>query len=230
MHTLVLLRHGESQSNQDNLFTGWSDVDLTEKGAKEAKNSGILLKKQNYQFDKIFTSVLKRAVKTMDLCLNEMEQHHIPIVYDWRLNEQHYGDLEGLNKSETVKLHGEEKVFNWRRSFNVSPPPLALNDKRHPRFDNRYKKLSDEEIPSTESLKDTLNRLLPIWNHDIAPFIKSGKNALIVAHGNSLRALIKYLNNISDEDISNFNIPTGIPLILRLNNDLNTTQFFFLDS
>ena len=230
MHTLVLLRHGESQSNQDNLFTGWSDVDLTEKGAKEAKNSGILLKKHNYQFDKIFTSVLKRAVKTMDLCLNEMEQNNIPIVYDWRLNEQHYGDLEGLNKSETVKLHGEEKVFNWRRSFNVSPPPLALNDKRHPRFDNRYKKLSDEEIPSTESLKDTLNRLLPIWNHDIAPFIKSGKNALIVAHGNSLRALIKYLNNISDEAISNFNIPTGIPLVLRLNNDLNTTQFFFLDS
>ena len=230
MHTLVLLRHGESQSNQDNLFTGWSDVDLTEKGAKEAKNSGILLKKHNYQFDKIFTSVLKRAVKTMDLCLNEIEQNNIPIVYDWRLNEQHYGDLEGLNKSETVKLHGEEKVFNWRRSFNVSPPPLALNDKRHPRFDNRYKKLSDEEIPSTESLKDTLNRLLPIWNHDIAPFIKSGKNALIVAHGNSLRALIKYLNNISDEDISNFNIPTGIPLVLRLNNDLNTTQFFFLDS
>ena len=230
MHTLVLLRHGESQSNQDNLFTGWSDVDLTEKGAKEAKNSGILLKKHNYQFDKIFTSVLKRAVKTMDLCLNEMEQNNIPIVYDWRLNEQHYGDLEGLNKSETVKLHGEEKVFNWRRSFNVSPPPLALNDKRHPRFDNRYKKLSDEEIPSTESLKDTLNRLLPIWNHDIAPFIKSGKNALIVAHGNSLRALIKYLNNISDEEISNFNIPTGIPLVLRLNNDLNTTQFFFLDS
>ena len=230
MHTLVLLRHGESQSNQDNLFTGWSDVDLTEKGAKEAKNSGILLKKHNYQFDKIFTSVLKRAVKTMDLCLNEMEQNHIPIVYDWRLNEQHYGDLEGLNKSETVKLHGEEKVFNWRRSFNVSPPPLALNDKRHPRFDNRYKKLSDVEIPSTESLKDTLNRLLPIWNQDIAPFIKSGKNALIVAHGNSLRALIKYLNNISDEDISNFNIPTGIPLVLRLNNDLNTTQFFFLDS
>ena len=136
MHTLVLLRHGESQSNQDNLFTGWSDVDLTEKGAKEAKNSGILLKKHNYQFDKIFTSVLKRAVKTMDLCLNEMEQNNIPIVYDWRLNEQHYGDLEGLNKSETVKLHGEEKVFNWRRSFNVSPPPLALNDKRHPRFDN----------------------------------------------------------------------------------------------
>ncbi len=230
MHTLVLLRHGESQSNQDNLFTGWSDVDLTEKGAKEAKNSGILLKKHNYQFDKIFTSVLKRAVKTMDLCLNEMEQNNIPIVYDWRLNEQHYGDLEGLNKSETVKLHGEEKVFNWRRSFNVSPPPLALNDKRHPRFDNRYKKLSDVEIPSTESLKDTLNRLLPIWNQDIAPFIKSGKNALIVAHGNSLRALIKYLNNISDEDISNFNIPTGIPLVLRLNNDLNTTQFFFLDS
>jgi 2,3-bisphosphoglycerate-dependent phosphoglycerate mutase len=230
MHTLVLLRHGESQSNQDNLFTGWSDVDLTEKGAKEAKNSGILLKKHNYQFDKIFTSVLKRAVKTMDLCLNEIEQNNIPIVYDWRLNEQHYGDLEGLNKSETVKLHGEEKVFNWRRSFNVSPPPLALNDKRHPRFDNRYKKLSDLEIPSTESLKDTLNRLLPIWNHDIAPFIKSGKNALIVAHGNSLRALIKYLNNISDEDISNFNIPTGIPLVLRLNNDLNTTQFFFLDS
>ena len=166
----------------------------------------------------------------MDLCLNEMEQNNIPIVYDWRLNEQHYGDLEGLNKSETVKLHGEEKVFNWRRSFNVSPPPLALNDKRHPRFDNRYKKLSDLEIPSTESLKDTLNRLLPIWNQDIAPFIKSGKNALIVAHGNSLRALIKYLNNISDEDISNFNIPTGIPLVLRLNNDLNTTQFFFLDS
>ena len=230
MHTLVLLRHGESQSNQDNLFTGWSDVDLTEKGAKEAKNSGILLKKHNYQFDKIFTSVLKRAVKTMDLCLNEMEQNNIPIVYDWRLNEQHYGDLEGLNKSETVKLHGEEKVFNWRRSFNVSPPPLALNDKRHPRFDNRYKKLSYVEIPSTESLKDTLNRLLPIWNQDIAPFIKSGKNALIVAHGNSLRALIKYLNNISDEDISNFNIPTGIPLVLRLNNDLNTTQFFFLDS
>ena len=230
MHTLVLLRHGESQSNQDNLFTGWSDVDLTEKGVKEAKNSGILLKKHNYQFDKIFTSVLKRALKTMDLCLNEMEQNNIPIVYDWRLNEQHYGDLEGLNKSETVKLHGEEKVFNWRRSFNVSPPPLALNDKRHPRFDNRYKKLSDEEIPSTESLKDTLNRLLPIWNQDIAPFIKSGKNALIVAHGNSLRALIKYLNNISDEDISNFNIPTGIPLVLRLNNDLNTTQFFFLDS
>tara|TARA_A100001037_G_C15049869_1_gene589577 strand:+ start:428 stop:1120 length:693 start_codon:yes stop_codon:yes gene_type:complete len=230
MHTLVLLRHGESQSNQDNLFTGWSDVDLTEKGAKEAKNSGILLKKHNYQFDKIFTSVLKRAVKTMDLCLNEMEQNNIPIVYDWRLNEQHYGDLEGLNKLETVKLHGEEKVFNWRRSFNVSPPPLALNDKRHPRFDNRYKKLSDVEIPSTESLKDTLNRLLPIWNQDIAPFIKSGKNALIVAHGNSLRALIKYLNNISDEDISNFNIPTGIPLVLRLNNDLNTTQFFFLDS
>ncbi len=230
MHTLVLLRHGESQSNQDNLFTGWSDVDLTEKGAKEAKNSGILLKKHNYQFDKIYTSVLKRAVKTMDLCLNEIEQNNIPIVYDWRLNEQHYGDLEGLNKSETVKLHGEEKVFNWRRSFNVSPPPLALNDKRHPRFDNRYKKLSDLEIPSTESLKDTLNRLLPIWNQDIAPFIKSGKNALIVAHGNSLRALIKYLNNISDEDISNFNIPTGIPLVLRLNNDLNTTQFFFLDS
>ena len=230
MYTLVLLRHGESQSNQDNLFTGWSDVDLTEKGVKESKNSGILLKKHNYQFDKIFTSVLKRAVKTMDLCLNEMEQNHIPIVYDWRLNERHYGDLEGLNKSDTVKLHGEEKVFNWRRSFNVSPPPLALNDKRHPRFDNRYKKLSDEEIPSTESLKDTLNRLLPIWNHDIAPFIKSGKNALIVAHGNSLLALIKYLNNISDEDISNFNIPTGIPLILRLNNDLNTTQFFFLDS
>jgi len=230
MHTLVLLRHGESQSNQDNLFTGWSDVDLTEKGVKEAKNSGILLKKHNYQFDKIFTSVLKRAVKTMDLCLNEIEQNNIPIVYDWRLNEQHYGDLEGLNKSETVKLHGEEKVFNWRRSFNVSPPPLALNDKRHPRFDNRYKKLSDLEIPSTESLKDTLNRLLPIWNQDIAPFIKSGKNALIVAHGNSLRALIKYLNNISDEDISNFNIPTGIPLVLRLNNDLNTTQFFFLDS
>jgi len=225
---LVLLRHGESQWNLENRFTGWTDVPLTEKGETEAKSSGKLLKYKGFTFDLVYTSVLKRANKTMNICLNEMRLKDIPIEYDWRLNERHYGALQGLNKLETAKKYGDEKVLIWRRSYNIPPPPLQLDDDRHPRFDDQYRKLDPSELPVCESLKDTVNRFLPLWYKSIAPSIKSGKKVLIVAHGNSLRALVKYVDNISDEEIVTLNIPTGVPLVYELDDALNSIKHYYL--
>ncbi|MEA1880823.1 MAG: 2,3-diphosphoglycerate-dependent phosphoglycerate mutase, partial [Candidatus Marinimicrobia bacterium] len=198
-HSLVLLRHGESQWNLENRFTGWTDVELTENGIIEAKSAGQLLKDDSYAFDLFYTSVLKRAIETMDLCLAEMNLADVPIKYNWRLNERHYGALQGLNKAETAQKYGDEQVLIWRRSYDTAPPPLEFDDERHPRFDERYNDLNENELPSSECLKDTVDRFLPYWHGTIAPSIRSGKKVLIVAHGNSLRALVKYLDNISDE-------------------------------
>ena len=228
MFKLVLLRHGESDWNLENRFSGWADIGLTEKGMSEAKRSGLLLKGQNFRFDEVFTSFLKRAIKTMEICLSEMGPIDIPTIHDWRLNEQHYGALEGLSKTKTGEKYGEEQVFIWRRSYQISPPALDLNDKRHPRFDQRYKGLREHQFPSTESLKDTLHRLLPLWNESIEPSIKSGKKVLIVAHGNSLRALVKHLNGISDDEIKDLNIPTGVPYVFELDGQLKSLKNYYL--
>ena len=225
---LVLLRHGESTWNFENRFTGWTDVDLTKKGANEAKNAGLLLDKENLEFDLVYTSVLKRAMKTMQLCLGEMRFDNIPIEYDWRLNERHYGALQGLNKSETANKFGNKKVLLWRRSYDIRPPLLESEDKRHPQFDKKYENLKKNELPRGECLKDTLNRIMPLWEKILLPKIASKKRILIVAHGNSLRSIVKILEHISDEKILELNIPTGIPLVYELDKKLNPIKNYYL--
>ena len=228
MHKLVLLRHGESTWNQENRFTGWTDVDLTERGIGEAREAGRLLREGGYVFDVAFTSVLKRAIKTLGIALDTLDQLWIPVTKSWKLNERHYGALQGLNKAETAAKHGEEQVKIWRRSYDIPPPPLTPDDPRHPSRDRRYAGLSRSELPVTESLKDTVARFLPYWHDAIAPDIRMGKRVLIAAHGNSLRALVKYLDNVSDQDIIEVNIPTGIPLVYLLNEDLKPLQKYYL--
>ena len=225
---LVLLRHGESLWNLENRFTGWTDVGLTDKGEAEAKSSGQLLKEEEFEFDLVYTSVLKRATGTMDLCLEEMKKNNVPIIYDWRLNERHYGALQGLNKAETAEKYGDEQVLIWRRSYSTPPPPLDIDDERHPRLDERYKDLTPSQLPASECLKDTVDRFLPYWHETIAPSILSGKKVLIVAHGNSLRALVKYLDDISDKEIVGLNIPTGVPLVYELDDQLSPMKHYYL--
>ncbi|MDX1972828.1 MAG: 2,3-diphosphoglycerate-dependent phosphoglycerate mutase [Candidatus Sumerlaeia bacterium] len=227
-HKLVLLRHGQSQWNLENRFTGWKDVDLTEQGREEAKAAGRLLKEEAFEFDLIFTSVLTRAIRTMQLAVSEMDQLWVPVIRDWRLNERHYGGLQGLNKAETAEKHGEEQVKIWRRSYSVPPPPLAHDDPRHPRFDRRYANVDPKELPLTESLKETVARMIPYWQNTIAPEVKSGKTVLIVAHGNSLRALVKHLDNMTEEQILELNIPTGIPLLYELDANLKPIRSKYL--
>jgi len=228
MTKLVLLRHGESQWNLENRFTGWTDVDLTKKGEAEARDSGKILKEEGFQFDVAHTSVLKRANRTMEICLDEMGEDNILIKYNWRLNERHYGALQGLNKAETAKKYGDEQVLIWRRSYSTPPPQLDSDDERHPRFDERYSDLAPNNLPGSECLKDTVDRFLPYWHESIKPDIESGKRILIVAHGNSLRALVKYLDSVSDEDIVGLNIPTGVPLVYELDQSLKSIRNYYL--
>jgi 2,3-bisphosphoglycerate-dependent phosphoglycerate mutase len=228
MYKLVLIRHGQSTWNLENRFTGWTDVGLTDQGVQEALEGGRLLKEGNYTFDIAFTSVLKRAIKTLWIVLEEMELEWIPVVRHWRLNERHYGALQGLNKAEMAAQYGEAQVKIWRRSYDTPPPPLDLNDPRHPRFDRRYASLSADELPRAECLKDTVARMLPYWHNTIAPIVKSGKRVLVVAHGNSLRALVKYLDNIPDDEIVELNIPTGIPLVYELDSELQPINNYYL--
>lgn len=223
---LVLCRHGQSDWNQKNLFTGWTDVDLTEKGNQEAIDAGRLLHDLGYEFDIAYTSVLKRAIRTLWHMLDQMDRMWIPVVRDWRLNERHYGELQGLNKAETAAKFGDEQVHIWRRSYNFPPPKLDVDDERHPAQDPRYAGI--EGLPATESLETTLARVLPCWNEVIAPDLKAGKNVLIAAHGNSLRALVKMLDNISDDEITRFNIPTGVPIAYELDDDLTPLSHEFL--
>ncbi len=228
MIKLVLLRHGESQWNKENKFTGWTDVDLSEKGVEEAEQSGELLKKEGYTFDLAFTSVLKRAIRTLWITLDKMDLMWLPVTRSWRLNERHYGELQGLNKKETAQKHGDDQVLIWRRSYDIPPPELTKDDDRFPGNDPRYSDLNDNEVPLTESLKDTVARFLPLWNDTITPIIKSGKKVLIAAHGNSLRALVKYLDNMTEEEIVKLNIPTGVPLIYELDEDLKPIKHYYL--
>ena len=228
MYKLVLIRHGESIWNKENRFTGWYDVDLSEKGLGEAKDGGQLLKKEGYVFDIAFTSVLKRAIRTLWIVIDQMDLMWIPVIRDWRLNERHYGSLQGLNKSETAAKYGEDQVKIWRRSYDVPPPPLEESDPRNPAKDPRYQAFRKSDLPLTECLKDTVARVLPFW-HDVAsPMIRAGKKVLIVAHGNSLRALVKYLDNISEQEILGMNIPTGIPLVYELDKDLRPIKHYYL--
>jgi 2,3-bisphosphoglycerate-dependent phosphoglycerate mutase len=222
MHKLVLLRHGQSTWNKENRFTGWTDVDLTEQGRAEAAEAGRLLKADGFTFDIAFTSVLKRALRTCWITRDELDLLWIPVEKSWRLNERHYGALQGLNKAEIAAKHGEQQTKIWRRSYDIPPPPLTPDDPRHPSRDPRYRTLSLDELPLTESLKDTVARFLPYWHDTLAPAIRAGRRILIAAHGNSLRALVKYLDNISDEDIVNLNIPTGIPLVYELDENLKS--------
>ncbi len=228
MHRIVLLRHGQSTWNQENRFTGWTDVPLSEQGVREAQEAGRLLKKDGYVFDLAYTSVLKRAIKTLWLVLEAMDLMWIPEEQSWRLNERHYGALQGLNKAETAAKFGEAQVLSWRRSYDVSPPPLTPEDPRHPGQDPRYAGLSTSELPLTECLKDTVARFLPYWHQRIAPSIKAGKQVIIAAHGNSLRALVKYLDHVPDADLVNLNIPTGIPLVYELTDDLKPITHYYL--
>ena len=227
-HTLVLIRHGESLWNLQNRFTGWTDVDLSEQGLVEAHTAGRVLIEGGYQFDLAFTSVLRRAIKTLWIVLEETSLEWIPVVRAWQLNERHYGALQGLNKAETAEEYGEAQVKIWRRSYDTPPPALDWDDPRHPRFDRRYGSLRPEELPGSEALKNTLERVLPYWHGNIVPEIKAGKQVLIAAHGNSMRALVKYLDNISDDDITELNIPTGIPLVYELDADLRPLKSFYL--
>lgn len=228
MHTLVLLRHGESVWNRENRFTGWTDVGLTEKGIQEAHEAARLLRAAGYSFDVAYTSVLKRAIRTLWIVLDDMDLMWIPVRRSWRLNERHYGALQGLNKAETARNYGEQQVMVWRRSYDVQPPALTRDDERFPGRDPRYRALTPDELPLTESLKDTVERFLPYWHEEIAPAIRAGQRVLIAAHGNSLRALVKHLDGISDEDIVRLNIPTGIPLVYELDEELRPTQHFYL--
>jgi len=228
MHKLVLLRHGESLWNRENRFTGWTDVDLTDHGREEARRAGRLLKESGYAFDVAYTSVLKRAVKTLWLALEEMDLMWIPIHNSWRLNERHYGALQGLNKAETAQKFGEEQVLVWRRSYDTPPPALAADDPRHPGGDPRYATLSGAELPRTECLKDTVARFLPYWHETIAPSVRSGRRVVIAAHGNSIRALVKYLDDVSDADIIGLNIPTAIPLVYELDDALKPLRHYYL--
>lgn len=225
---LVFVRHGQSTWNLDNLFTGWTDVDLTAHGRVEALQAGRELLKEKLTFDLAFTSVLKRAIRTLWIVLDEMDLMWIPVERAWRLNERHYGALQGFNKAQTVERHGAEQVKIWRRSYDIPPPPLDASDPRHARFDPRYRNLKPEEIPATESLKDTLARVIPYWQSRIAPELEAGKNVLVVAHGNSLRALVKMLDGMSDADIVEFNIPTGAPLLYELDGKLGKVSSRFL--
>ncbi len=228
MSKLVLLRHGQSSWNLENRFTGWTDVDLTPEGVREAEESARLLREGGYTFDVAYTSVLKRAIRTLWIVLDRMDLMWIPVHRSWRLNERHYGALQGLNKAETAERHGEEQVLLWRRSYSTPPPPLEPDDPRHARFDPRYAALSPREIPSTESLADTVSRFLPAWKETIAPEIRAGRRVLIAAHGNSLRALVKHLDAISDEAIVSLNIPTGIPLVYELDDALRPLRHAYL--
>jgi 2,3-bisphosphoglycerate-dependent phosphoglycerate mutase len=228
MYKVVLLRHGESEWNQKNLYTGWTDVDLSEKGILEAHNAGKLLREGGYIFDIAFTSVLKRAIRTLWIALDEMDLMWIPVINSWRLNERHYGALQGLNKAQTVEEFGEAQVKIWRRSYDTQPPALKKDDPRYPGHDPRYKGLTDAELPLTECLKDTVNRFLPYWEKTIAPEIKKGKKVIIAAHGNSLRALVKYLDHVSDQDIVELNIPTGVPLVYELDDNLHPIKHYYL--
>ena len=228
MYKLVLIRHGESEWNKSNLFTGWTDVDLTEKGISEATTAGKLLKEEGFAFDLAYTSVLKRAIRTLWIVMDEMNLMWIPVIRDWRLNERHYGALQGLNKAETAAKYGEDQVKIWRRSYDTQPPALEESDPRFPGHDSRYASLSKEELPLTECLKDTVARFLPLWNDEIAPLVKQGKKVVIVAHGNSLRALVKHLDNVSEEEIISLNIPTGVPLVYELDKDLNPIKSYYL--
>lgn len=228
MIKLVLLRHGESTWNKENRFTGWTDVDLTEKGVEEAKESGRLLKKEGYTFDVVFTSVLVRATKTTDIVLKEMNLADIPVHKSWRLNERHYGALQGLNKSEMAAKYGEEQVLQWRRSYDIKPPALKEDDKRYSGNDPLYEDLDKKDIPLTESLKDCVARFIPYWKEEIVPALNQGKKVLVSASGNSLRALVKHVDNISDKEIVNFNIPTGVPLVYELDDNLKPIKHYFL--
>ena len=228
MYKLVLVRHGQSTWNLENRFTGWTDVDLTDLGRAEAREAGSLLRAGGYDFDVAYTSVLKRAVKTLWIVQEEMGLEWIPVTRAWQVNERHYGSLQGLNKAEMAEKFGEAQVKIWRRSYDVPPPPLEWNDDRHPRFDRRYASLTTEQLPATESLKLTLERVLPYWHSTLAPEIKSGKRVLLVAHGNSIRALVKYLDNISDAEITELNIPTGLPLVYELDDDLKPIRHDYL--
>jgi 2,3-bisphosphoglycerate-dependent phosphoglycerate mutase len=228
MKKLVLLRHGESTWNLENRFTGWTDVDLTPKGAKEAHEAGRLLREGNYTFDLCFTSVLKRAIRTLWIVLDEMDLMWLPEHRSWRLNERHYGALQGLNKAETAAKYGEKQVHVWRRSYADPPPPLTSDDPRFPGHDPRYADVAREHLPLTESLKDTVARFLPYWHERIAPEVRAGRRVVIAAHGNSLRALVKYLDGVSEEEIVGLNIPTGIPLVYELDDDLRPLRHYYL--
>ena len=228
MYKIVLVRHGESTWNKENLFTGWTDVDLSEKGVEEAKEAGQVLKDQGYVFDIAYTSVLKRAIRTLWIVMDEMDLMWIPVIRDWRLNERHYGALQGLNKSEMAEKFGEEQVKIWRRSYDTRPPELEKTDPRSPANDPRYAELRKDEIPLTECLKDTVARFLPCWHEVIAPTVQSGKRVIIAAHGNSLRALVKYLDNIADDVIPGVNIPTGMPLVYELDEALKPIRNYYL--
>lgn len=228
MYKLVLVRHGQSTWNLENRFTGWTDVDLTDLGRAEAREAGRLLREGGYDFDIAYTSVLKRAIKTLWIVLEEMGLEWIPVTRAWQVNERHYGSLQGLNKAEMAEKFGEAQVKIWRRSYDVPPPPLEWNDERHPRFDRRYASLTTEQLPATESLKLTLERVLPYWHSTLAPEIKSSKRVLLVAHGNSIRALVKYLDNVSDAEITELNIPTGLPLVYELDDELKPIRHDYL--
>jgi 2,3-bisphosphoglycerate-dependent phosphoglycerate mutase len=228
MTKLVLVRHGESSWNKENRFTGWTDVDLSEKGRQEAKEAGEVLTREGYTFDVAYTSVLKRAIRTLWTALDEMDLMWIPVHRTWRLNERHYGALQGLNKAETAEKFGEQQVKIWRRSYDVPPPALTADDPRFPGRDPRYAKLTKDELPLTECLKDTVARFLPYWHETIAPAVKSGQKVLIAAHGNSLRALVKYLDDVSESDIVELNIPTGMPLVYELDDDLKPLNRYYL--
>lgn len=228
MKKVVLLRHGESTWNRENRFTGWTDVDLSEKGIEEAKKAGRALKENGFVFDVAFTSVLKRAIRTLWITLDEMDLMWITVYNSWRLNERHYGALQGLNKSEMAAQYGEEQVHIWRRSYDIQPPALEQSDPRYPGNDSRYRDLKKNELPLTECLKDTVARFMPYWHKTIAPVVKSGERVIIAAHGNSLRALVKYLDNIPDKDIVNLNIPTGLPLVYELQDNLKVIKSYYL--
>ena len=228
MTTLVLLRHGESTWNKENRFTGWTDVDLSERGREEARTAGQLLRDGGYVFDLAFTSVLKRAIRTLWIALDELDLMWIPVTKSWRLNERHYGALQGLNKAETAAKHGDAQIKIWRRSYDIPPPALTIDDERHPSRNPQYRGLDATQLPLTESLKDTVDRFLPYWQESIAPAIRAGKRVIIAAHGNSLRALVKYLDGVSESEIVELNIPTGIPLVYELNDDLTPIRHYYL--
>ena len=228
MHKLVLIRHGESTWNLENRFTGWTDVDLTDTGIEQAKQAGRLLKAEGYDFDVAYTSVLKRATRTLWHTLDELDRTWLPVVHSWRLNERHYGALQGLNKADTAKKYGDEQVLVWRRSYDTPPPPLEATDPRSERSDVRYARLTPDQVPLTECLKDTVARVLPFWNESMAPAIRSGRRIVVAAHGNSIRALVKYLDGISDSDIVGLNIPNGIPLVYELDEELKPLRSYYL--
>jgi len=228
MYRVVLIRHGESTWNRENRFTGWTDVDLTEQGKAEAKLAGEVLKAEGFVFDLAFTSVLKRAIRTLWIVLDELDLMWIPVEHSWRLNERHYGALQGLNKAETAAKYGDAQVKTWRRSYDTPPPAIATNDQRYPGHDPRYRTLPENDLPRTECLKDTVRRMLPYWHEAIAPAIVAGKRVIVAAHGNSLRALVKHLDNISDEEILELNIPTGVPLVYELDTGMKPIRHYYL--